>query len=305
MGASPTILLLGAAGQLGSELREVLGGVARLVALTRAELDLRDVPRLRETVRTVAPAAIVNAAAFTSVDRAESEPALAHAINAIAPGVLAEEAARAGALLVHYSTDYVFDGTARVPYREDDPPNPLGAYAESKWRGEQAVAAVGGPSLVFRVSWVYGAHGQNFVRWLLRAARERRELSMVHDQTGVPTWSWRIATGTASILAMLREGERFVLEPGAAGLYHFVSRGETSRLDFAREVLARDRRRAEQTLERLVPVAASDFPSPARRPAYSVLNSDRLEARFGVRIPEWKTDLARALERGIAPSPAP
>lgn len=299
----PIILLLGAAGQLGAELSGVLGAAGRVIALTRAELDLTDVSRIREVVRNAAPAAIVNAAAFTSVDGAEREPALATAVNATAPAVLAEEAERAGAVLVHFSTDYVFDGATRRPYTEADAPNPLSAYAESKWRGEQAVTAAGASHLVFRVSWVYGAHGQNFVRWLLRAARTQRELRMVRDQIGVPTWSWRIATGTTEILQALSDGTRFVLPPDRAGLYHFVSLGETSRFDFAREVLALDPGHTEQRLERLTPISSFEFPSPAHRPPYSVLNSDRLEARFGVRIPEWRADLAQAMARGIAPAP--
>lgn len=299
----PTVLLLGAAGQLGTELRQTLDVVGRVVPATRADLDLTDSRRLREVVRAVSPAAIVNAAAFTSVDGAESHSAEAFAVNALAPGVLAEEAARAGALLVHYSTDYVFDGTARAPYREEDPPNPLGVYAESKLAGERAVAAAGAAHLILRVSWVYGAHGRNFVRWILRAARTQWELPVVRDQTGVPTWGSRVAEGTATILTMLRDGPRITLSGDRMGLYHCVSRGEASRVEFVEAILALDPQPDEHVLERIVPVSSEEFYSPARRPAYSVLDSTRLATRFGVRIPEWRDDLTRAMARGITPLP--
>ncbi len=289
------ILLIGAQGQIGWELARTLAPLGTVVATTRADLDLAQPERIRSAVRRIAPTAIVNAAAYTAVDRAEAEPALARAINGTAPGVLADEAARAGALLVHYSTDYVFDGTRQTPYAEDDPPNPQSVYGETKLLGEQAIRAAGGAHLIFRTAWVYGRRGGNFLRTVLRLAREREELRIVDDQIGAPTWSRGIAEATALVLARVLDRSSDHMDPSASGVYHLSAAGQTSWYGFARAVVARDPRPAEQICARVVPIATRQYPTPARRPAYSVLDNTRIGDRFGVRLPEWDSQLDLAL----------
>lgn len=295
MSEPPRILLTGASGQLGWELHRLLAPLGEVVAPGRAGLDLENEAALRSAVRDSRPAAVVNAAAFTAVDRAEDEEDRAHAVNAVAPGVLAQEAARAGALMVHYSTDYVFDGSAGRPYREDDATAPLGVYGRTKLQGEAAVAAAGGPHLILRTSWLYGTRGHNFLRTMLRLAREREELRVVSDQTGAPTWSRMAAAATAAVLARLREDGRFTLPVALAGVYHLSAGGETTWHGFARALLAADPARAEQRCARVVAIPTSEFPTPARRPAYSVLDNSRLAGAFGVRLPRWDRQLALCL----------
>jgi len=251
---------------------------------------------MRAVVRDAAPSLVVNAAAYTAVDRAEEDAGRAHAINAVAPGVLAEEAARLGAPIVHFSTDYVFDGEKRAPYSEDDTPAPLGVYGRTKLEGERAVAAAGGAHLVIRTAWVYGRRGHNFLLTMLRAARERDELRVVADQFGAPTWSRMLAGGTAAIVARMRDGEGFSLQPRDRGVYHLGAAGVTSWHGFAEAILAADPARSEQRAQRVVPISTREYPTPARRPAYSVLAGARAAAVFGVALPDWRRQLELCME---------
>jgi len=278
------ILLLGRNGQAGWELERSLAPLGEPTALGRAELDLADVPRLVATIRALQPEAIVNAAAYTSVDKAESERETAFAINATAPRVLAEEAKRIGALLVHYSTDYVFDGAKAVPYVEDDEPNPLNVYGASKLAGERAIAATGCRHLILRTSWVYGPRGANFMLTMLRLARERPALRVVNDQVGAPTSSIEIARATATVLA------RAAQSSNVTGLYHLAAAGETSWCGFARAILAK-----AEVATPVVPIRTEDYPTAARRPRNSRLDCSRLRETFGVTLAPWEEGLAEAL----------
>ena len=283
----PRILLTGANGQVGWELRRTLGALGEVVALDSRTMDLSKAEAVRDTVRAIAPAIIVNPAAYTAVDKAESEPERAHAVNAVAPGVLAEEAARLGALLVHYSTDYVFDGTGEAPWREDDATGPLNVYGATKLAGEQAIAAAGCRHLIFRTSWVYGARGSNFLLTMRRLMRERPELKIVADQIGAPTWCRDLAEATAQVLAQVR-GE----DESRWGVYHMTNAGETSWHGFAEAIQALDEFDETATPARLLPIPGSDYPTPARRPLNSRLDNDRLEQAFGLRLRNWREALA-------------
>lgn len=293
-GTRPRILLLGATGQVGRELLSALAPLGKIAAPPRAQADLADPASLRAAVRRVAPALVVNAAAYTAVDRAEAEPELAHAVNARGPGVLAEEAARAGALLVHFSTDYVFGGPAERPWREDDAPSPVNTYGRTKLQGENAVAAAGGAHLVLRASWIFGTHGSNLLRRVLDQAREREELRMVDDQTGSPAWSRMVARATAAVLARLREGDGFRAE-GVTGVYHLASAGQATRYAFACAALACDPARGGHRCRTVRPVRSDAFPGLAPRPAYTVLDTGKLARTFGVSLPHWREQLALCL----------
>jgi dTDP-4-dehydrorhamnose reductase len=273
------ILLTGATGQVGWELRRTLAPLGELKAFDRFGLNLADVPVLVATVRALRPEVIVNAAAYTAVDKAEAERDAAFAVNATAPRVLAEEAKRIGALLVHYSTDYVFDGEKAAPYVEEDTPRPCNAYGESKLAGERAIAHSGCRHLILRTSWVYGPRGRNFYLTMLRLGKERPELRVVDDQTGAPTSSIAIAQATPALV-----------ERGAQGLYHMTAAGETSWCGFARAILAR--------AGIGTPVAAirtEDFPTPARRPRNSRLDCSRLRAEHGVTLAAWDAGLEEVM----------
>ena len=239
----------------------------------------------------------MNPAAYTAVDQAESEPELCAAVNAIAPGVLAEEAARVGAAIVHFSTDYVFDGTKSSPYVEEDEPNPLGVYGRTKLAGELAVAAAGAPYLVLRTSWVYGRRGKNFLLTMLALSRQREELRVVCDQVGAPTWSRGLAAATAGILAPLARGDGGVADAmrAVSGTYHLTASGCTSWHGFTEAILALDPRRDEQRCQRVVPIPTRDYPTAARRPASSRLDCSRAAEVLGVRIPDWREQLVLAL----------
>jgi dTDP-4-dehydrorhamnose reductase len=273
------ILLTGRNGQVGWELQKTLAPLGELTALGRAELDLRDAARIGEAVRAANPDVIVNAAAYTAVDKAESEGDLAFAVNAVAPGILAEEARRSGTLLVHYSTDYVFDGSKPTPYVEDDAPNPLNVYGASKLAGERAIAASGCRHLILRTSWVYGPRGSNFLLTILRVARERPELRVVDDQIGAPTSSRAIARATAQ-----------VLRPGAHGTYHISAAGQVSWCGFARAILAR-----VGVATPVVPIRSEDYPTAAKRPRNSLLENSRLRADFGVALAPWEAGLEEVM----------
>jgi len=285
--ARPTILVTGAQGQLGFELARLLPAHGEVTALDRAQLDLRDPAAIRSVLRALRPQLIVNAAAYTAVDQAEREPDVAEAINARAPGVLAEEARRLGALLIHYSTDYVFDGAATTPYDEDASPNPVNAYGRSKWLGEQAVIASGAQSLLLRTSWVYGLRGQNFLLTIRRLAAQNEELRIVADQFGVPNWSRAIAEATGKLV-----GRGLGALVDRAGVYHVCARGSASWFEFARAIVGP----AEKP--RVVPIKTSEYPTLARRPAYAVLATEKLERVFGLSLAPWREALAQCLASG-------
>ncbi|WP_018169541.1 dTDP-4-dehydrorhamnose reductase [Thioalkalivibrio sp. ALMg9] len=296
------ILLLGSNGQVGWELQRALAPLGELTALTRKETgglcgDLTRPDRLAATVRQVAPDVIVNAAAYTAVDQAESEPELAHAVNVTAPEVLAAEAQALGAWLVHYSTDYVFDGTGAGPWSEDDVTGPLNVYGQTKRKGEAAIQASGCRHLIFRTSWVYASRGRNFIRTILRLAAERDALQVIDDQFGAPTGAELIADTTAQILSQPLDRE----EP--PGLYHLAAAGETTWHGFARLVIATARdagwpvRVPDQAIH-AVPTEA--FPTVARRPGNSRLNCNKLETNFGLRMPDWHRGALRALDEILA-----
>ncbi len=291
----PTILLTGADGQVGSELLRALAPLGRVVAPRRAELDLSDEAALREKVRSLQPALIVNAAAYTAVDRAESERGTAFAVNAVAPGVLADEAACIGSTMVHYSTDYVFDGTKGTPYLESDEPSPENVYGESKLAGDLAVAASGAPHLILRTSWVYAARGHNFMRTMLRLAHEREELRVVSDQVGTPTPAWLLAEVTVRLLAGHAEGSAFPISTSERGVYNVTTKGSTTWHAFAESILNLDPQQADQRCRVVTPITTADFPTPARRPAYSVLDTTRVERALGMPMPGWEEALERTM----------
>ena len=289
MGGRP-ILVTGASGQLGAELCQALAPHGAVVATTHAELDLADPDAIVATMRRVSPALVVNAAAYTAVDLAEREGARADAVNGVAPGVLADEARRAGALLVHYSTDYVFDGMASDPYDEDAPARPLSAYGRSKLAGERAIAASGAKALVLRTSWVYGRRGKNFLTTMQRLARERHEIRVVDDQTGVPNWSRELARATSRLVA---HGIPWLAERN--GLYHLSAHGSTTWYGFARTLLA------GVPGVTVVPITTAEYPTPARRPSYGVLGTARFERTFGFALDDWRTSLAACLASDAEP----
>jgi dTDP-4-dehydrorhamnose reductase len=306
------ILLFGRTGQLGWELARKLAPFGELTILGSADVDFARPEAIRAAVRDLQPSLIVNAAAYTAVDKAESEPDLAWAINAEAPGILAQEAARLGGLLVHYSTDYVFDGAKPEPYIETDPTHPINVYGKSKLGGEQAIAAAMAASegrwLVFRTSWVYGPRGTNFLLTMLRMARERCELRIVDDQVGAPTSSEAIAQATADVLARVifeappgsqpsAEGAPHVLPANWSGVYHLTCSGAASWFGFAKEFLTRVSASAGTPLPSLIPVTTADFPRPARRPANSRLCCDLLSSTFGITLPTWQQALHQVLDQ--------
>jgi dTDP-4-dehydrorhamnose reductase len=288
MSMQPTILVTGVNGQVGFELVRTLQGLGRVVALDRAALDLADLAQVRETVRKLKPSLIVNPAAYTAVDRAEADVDAAMRLNGEAPGVLAEEAARSGAALIHYSTDYVFDGTGSAPYIEDDATNPQNVYGKSKLAGEQAIAESGCAHLILRTSWVYGVRGKNFLLTMLKLGAERPELRVVADQIGAPTWSNTIATSTCHIIAqsLVANDVDWWLE--RSGIYHLTAAGETSWHGFAKAIL--DLAMGEKA-PNVVPISTSDYPVPAKRPANSRMSRSKLFDTFGLTLPDWQDAL--------------
>jgi len=289
------ILVFGRVGQVGWELRHKLACLGQISVVDYPEADFANADSIRSAVRAVEPTVIVNAAAYTAVDKAESQLDLAMAINATGPGVLAEEAKRLGTLLVHYSTDYVFDGTKQGAWVETDAPNPLNIYGKSKLAGDLAIQASGCDHLIFRTSWVYGARGSNFLLTMLRLAQERPELRIVADQIGAPTTSECIAQATSDVLAQ-------ILAPGSAGLdgrsgiYNLTNTGEVSWHGFAKAILTDASTRFGIPLPSLAPIKTSDFPRPAQRPANSTLSVQRLEDTFGVVMPHWEFALSLVLD---------
>jgi dTDP-4-dehydrorhamnose reductase len=289
------ILLLGNTGQLGWELERTLATRGEVHAVDFPQLNLVDKDGTIHLLRELTPQVIVNATAYTAVDKAEQERDLAHAINAYGPGLLAEEARSMGAALIHYSTDYVFDGAKGEPYLETDEPCPLSVYGESKLAGERAVQAVEGSYLIFRTSWVYSLRRESFVTKVLQWSRQHRSLKLVTDQVSNPTWSRMLAEASAQILVMAGGdpagwiGER-------SGLYHLAGWGYANRLEWGKEILSLDRDKGEQVLEEVLPARTAEFPAPAARPLFSALNCDRFLSTFGLRLPDWQIALKLAMD---------
>ncbi len=286
------ILLLGKNGQVGREMEKTLATIGELTACDRRDLDLSNPDLIREKIRSLQPDVIVNAAAYTAVDKAESEPELAMAVNGAALGIMAEEAARLNALLIHYSTDYVFDGTKSTPHTEQDTPHPLNVYGRSKLAGEQAIVAQATRFLIFRTTWVYDAQGKNFLTTIKRLAGQKRELSIINDQIGAPTWSREIARATAQAI------EKYLAHPNPEqlnGIYHLTAQGQTSWFGFAQAA-------AKYGLFDDLPhppvlraISSAEFPTPARRPMYSMLSNAKLLEKFGTQLPDWEVSLRECL----------
>jgi dTDP-4-dehydrorhamnose reductase len=304
------ILLTGKTGQVGAELLALLPRLGEVVAFDRRELDLSNPDHVRRAIRDVQPTIVVNAAAYTFVDQAEKEEKQAHIINEEAPALMAEEAKRIGAALVHYSTDYVFDGSKTLPYDEDDQPNPINVYGMTKLAGEQAIRASGVPHLIFRTAWVYGTRRRNFLLTILRLGTEREELRIVCDQFGAPTWSREIAKTTVRVLAQLRKDDRQAA-CGFSGTYHLTAAGKTSWFEFAKAILEEAARTPRDipwfaaatghnqlVVRRVTPITTEQYPTPARRPAHSVLSNHRLKQVFGLELPDWRLQLASAFSAG-------
>lgn len=290
-----TILLTGVGGQVGWELQRSLATLGRVVAPRREELDLSKGQDVRAAIRRLKPDLIVNPAAYTAVDKAESEAELAYAINADAPAIMAAEAARLHVTLVHFSTDYVFDGSKQAAYVETDAPHPLGVYGASKLAGEEAIRQSGALHLILRTSWIYGLRGQNFLLTMQRLAREREEIGVVNDQFGAPTWCRSLAEATAQILAMwLAPGTTAQNRRELAGTYHVTCAGRTNWHDFAAAILEAMQAGGQRTA-RLRPIGTADYPTPARRPANSVLSNAKLARAFGIVMPAWDEALRLCL----------
>jgi dTDP-4-dehydrorhamnose reductase len=286
------VLLIGKNGQLGWELHRTLAALGELIAVDYPEIDLGQPETGRDLIRRIQPQVIVNAAAYTAVDQAETEQELARKINAIAPGVLAEESRNLKALFVHYSTDYVFDGTKGTPYTENDEPNPINFYGLSKLEGEQNVQNAGGTYLIFRTSWVYSLRQQSgFVNKILQWTRQQETLRIVNDQISNPTWARMLAEATAQVLA---QGVDTYAE--RKGLYHLAGGGFASRFEWAKLILAMDPNKNEQVVKELLPALTSEFPTPARRPLFSALDCIRFEETFDLSLPPWQTALKLALD---------
>lgn len=284
------ILLIGNDGQVGGELQRILAPLGALTTACYPAIDLAKPASIRQVVREHRPDLIVNAAAYTAVDKAESEPALCRKVNAMGPAVLAEEARRLKAGLIHYSTDFVFDGTQRSPYKETDVPLPLSVYGKTKHEGDLAIETSGVPHLIFRLAWVYGLSGKNFLLTIQRLAKEGKPLRIVNDQVGCPTWSRTVAETTAAVLTMLDKPDAPFSMKEASGIYHAVCAGETSWFGFARAFISPE-----------IPIDAiptTDYPTPARRPAYSVLDCSKLQRTFGLTMPRWDESLQVCLKAG-------
>jgi dTDP-4-dehydrorhamnose reductase len=290
------ILLSGKTGQLGRALGSALTNIGDLTVLGRDEFDLTSQPSMRRTLNEIRPDLIVNAAAYTAVDKAESERDLAMAVNGEAPGFMASWAAENDAAILHYSTDYVFDGTATEPYREDDAPNPINIYGETKRAGEIAVTKARAPHLIIRTSWVYDAEGSNFLRTILRLARERTNLQIVNDQRGAPTPTWWLAETSKRIISTSSGNDLF--GKGRSRLLHAAPTGVTSWHGFATAIIDEMRRRSYNfAVETIEPIPTSGYPTPAARPLNSALCLDRLRQNFGITPPTWRDALAPVIDR--------
>ena len=293
---TPRFLITGANGQLGFELQRALAPLGDVVACGRDACNLSSPDSIRAAVRSAKPDVIFSAGAYTAVDKAESESDLARAINGDAPRILGEEAAKLGALVIHYSTDYVFDGTKPSAYREEDATNPLGVYGKTKLEGENALAASGADHLIFRTSWVFGAHGKNFIKTILRLASSRDELRIVADQFGAPTGAALLADASTHIATRyLRDGR----ENFPFGLYHLAAGGETSWHGFAQHIVAKAAAAnspLQATIDRILPIPAAEYPTPAARPANSRLDTSKFRTAFGLHLPDWKHGVDQVLD---------
>jgi dTDP-4-dehydrorhamnose reductase len=304
------ILLIGKNGQVGGELTTLLPRLGRVLAFDRNQVDLTNPTQIRQAIRENRPNVIVNAAAYTVVDQAEKEPEQARLINAEAPALMAKEAKKIGALVVHYSTDYVFDGTKNTPYLETDRTNPINVYGKTKLAGEVAIQDSGVAHLIFRTAWVYGTRGRNFLLTILRLSAEREELRIARDQIGAPTWCREIARGTKEVLSKVFS--HTAIAPGEPrGIYHMTASGQASWFEFAEAIveeasktpngiswLERATNGRQMITRRIVPVTTAEYPTPAQRPAYSVLSNALLEKDFGVRLPTWRQQLRAVFSEG-------
>ncbi len=288
----PTIVVTGVSGQVGFELQRTLQCLGHVVPCDRATLDLSDLARVREFIRRTAPSIIVNPAAYTAVDRAETDEVMAMRINAELPATLAQEAASLGAVLVHYSTDYVFDGQKAGPYVEDDQPNPQNVYGKSKLAGELGIAAAACAHLILRTSWVYGRRGKNFLLTMQRLAAERPELKVVDDQIGAPTWSRTIAEATGQIISQGIAANSSQWWRERSGVYHLTAAGETSWCGFAKAILQRDGNHADTVV---VPISSREYPTPAARPSNSRMSAAKISTVFGLHMPAWDEALGLCL----------
>ncbi len=298
----PRILLTGANGQVGWELQRTLGCQGEVFALDSKALNLADVDAIRHKVRAIAPQIIVNAAAYTAVDKAETEVDQARVINATAPGVLAEETARLNAILVHYSTDYVFNGSGAIPWREGDACDPLNVYGSTQLEGERLIQASGCRHFIFRTSWVYGARGSNFLLTMRRLMRERHELKIVADQMGAPTWCRDLAEATAQVLTVVGSNTFEGDSTQPWGVYHMTNAGVTSWHGFAQAIQSLDTPDNTHASAHLIAIPSSEYPTPAQRPSNSRLNNDKLELVFGLRLQDWRTALALCMGHNKRPS---
>lgn len=296
------ILIIGKTGQVSWELQRSLALLGKVECVGRPEVDLADAGRLREVVRSAAPGLLINAAAYTAVDQAESEPELAMKINGEAPGIMAEEMKRLGGVMVHYSTDFVYDGCGASPWLESGPTSPLNAYGASKLAGDRAVAAAGGAHLVFRTSWVYGARGRNFLRTVLHLAESGKPLRIVDDQTGSPTWSRDIALATTLVIEQLSVAAgspgRIASAVGErSGIYHLSSAGYVTWCGFAAAILEESRLLGinHGVTPQLISITTPEYPTPARRPTNSRLSNEKLLATFGIALPHWRDSLRRVV----------
>ncbi|MCK5877842.1 MAG: dTDP-4-dehydrorhamnose reductase [Candidatus Marithrix sp.] len=288
---SKKILLIAPTGQIGWELHRCVQPLGQVLAVgrnhkTQVFLDLSNPDSIRSVMREVKPDIVINAAAYTAVDNAEKESKLAYIINGTAPNILAEECLRLQSLLVHYSTDYVFDGNSDKPYVETDLVNPVGIYGASKLAGEQAIASVGGKYLILRTAWIYGLRGSNFLLTMQRLAKERKELKVVSDQIGSPTWSRIIATATAHVLSQLNSPLYPLDIEGLSGVYHMTCNGQTSWYEFAKSIIAQSDKQPN-----ILPITTDEYPAPAQRPMYSVLSNEKLAKTFGIVLPNWDNGL--------------
>ena len=283
------ILVLGRSGQVGAALTQSLQGLGDLIALDRAQLDLTNPDAIRTTLRELQPQIVINAAAYTAVDAAESDQAMAFQINAVAPRVMAEESERLGAALIHYSTDYVFNGGKQGAWMEDDATAPLSVYGHSKLAGEQAITDVGGTHLILRTSWVYGLHGKNFLLTMLKLAESRDSLAIVDDQIGAPTWALTIADATSAIIRDAGEPAQLA---ALSGIYHLCAGGHTSWFGFAQAIFSHA---SVQRKPQLRPITTAEYPTPAQRPHNSILNTDKFRRSFGD-LPTWDDALQTCLQ---------
>jgi dTDP-4-dehydrorhamnose reductase len=290
------ILLTGKNGQLGFELRRTLAPLGPLTAVDVEEMPLDNTDAIRKVLRSVKPSLVVNAAAYTAVDRAEDEPDLAMAVNGVAPAVIADEVKRLGGSLVHFSTDYVFDGAKKTPYDEGDPPRPASVYGETKLAGESGVRGVGVPHLILRTSWVYGARGRNFARAILGAAAAGKPLRVVDDQRGAPTSCRMLAEATAFVLVESGAVQRPDALEDYGGTYHLTGSGEASWCDFARAILERAPAPLNARASQVVPIKTADYPTKARRPANSRLDCAKFRETFGFALPDWRASLDLVME---------